>query len=41
MTVGFTGLDDETTTDMMEILFSSEDTTLKGSGATDIDSLSS
>ena len=41
MTVGFTALYDETTTDMMEILFSSEDTTLKGGSNVDIDSLSS
>tara|TARA_A100001201_G_scaffold8091_1_gene12654 strand:- start:1520 stop:2578 length:1059 start_codon:yes stop_codon:yes gene_type:complete len=41
MTVGFTALYDETTTDMMEILFSSEDTTLKGGSNVDIDTLSS
>lgn len=40
MTVGFTALYDETETKMMEILFSSEDTTLKDSPV-DIDSLSS
>lgn len=41
MTVNFIGLYDETETEMVKITFSSTDTKLKGSGATDIDSLSS